>query len=102
MAINHDTRTRFPHFEYRFRQDGTVTPSRNFPKRSNGGRPSKGQRHTFAVKPDLDRAAKLVEALDILGTDGVSLLTPVVNRFIDSLDLEKLKNQEALPIAKAS
>ncbi|WP_193343118.1 MULTISPECIES: hypothetical protein [unclassified Pseudarthrobacter] len=66
------------------------------------GRPSKGSRHTFTVKPDIERAAKLAEALDILGTDGVTLLTPVVTAFIDSLDLDQLRShQEALPMAQA-
>lgn len=64
------------------------------------GRPSKGARHTFTVKPDVERAKKLQDALDILGTDGVTLLTPVVAAFIDSLDLDALalrKKQEPLP-----
>lgn len=65
------------------------------------GRPSKGARHTFTVKPDVERAKKLHDALDLLGTDGVTLLTPVVEAFIDSLDLVKLRKQETLPIAKA-
>jgi hypothetical protein len=65
-------------------------------KRSNGGRPSKGNRHVFTVKPDVKRAQKLVEAIEILGTDGVTLLTPIITAYIDSIDLEKLRNQEAL------
>lgn len=65
------------------------------------GRPSKGARHVFTVKPDMERAKKLQDALDILHTDGVSLLTPVVAAYIDSLDLEDLKKQqEVLPLAE--
>ena len=66
------------------------------------GRPSKGPRHTFVVKLDLARARKLRELLDVLGTDGVSHLSPLIAEYVDSIDLEALRNQEALPIAKAS
>ena len=66
------------------------------------GRPSKGPRHTFVVKLDLARAEKLREFLDALDTDGVSHLSPLIADYVDSIDLETLRNQEALPIAKAS
>jgi hypothetical protein len=85
-------------FDYRIlRHDRQMT---TLTKRAKG-RPSKGARHTFTVKPDIERAKKLQDALDLLGTDGVTLLTPVVDAFIDTLDLDALRNQEALPIAKA-
>jgi hypothetical protein len=98
----HDTPPKYAISNIELGRMGGMTVQKTLPKRSNGGRPSKGSRHTFAVKPDIERAKKLVQALEILGTDGVSLLTPVVNRFIDTLDLEKLENQETLPIAQAS
>lgn len=66
------------------------------------GRPSKGQRHPFTVKLDIDRARKLVEILEILDVNGIDYLTPLIEAHVDSIDLEVLRNQEALPIAKAS
>ncbi len=71
-------------------------------KLSNGGRPSKGPRHSFIVKLDLPRAEKLRDILEILGTDGVSHLSPLVADYVDSVDLTTLRNQEALPLDKAS
>lgn len=66
------------------------------------GRPSKGQRHTFTVKLDMERSKKLVEILEIVGINGIDYLTPLIESHVDSVDLEVLRNQEALPIAKAS
>lgn len=71
-------------------------------KLSHGGRPSKGPRHTFVVKTDLARAEKLREIMAILNTNAVEYLTPLVAAHIDSIDLDQLRNQETLPIAKAS
>jgi hypothetical protein len=71
-------------------------------KLAQGGRPSKGPRHTFVVKPDLARAEKLRAILEILDTNAVDHLTPMIAAYIDSVDLDKLRNQEALPIPKAS
>ncbi|MUK02803.1 hypothetical protein GM708_13230 [Vibrio cholerae] len=53
------------------------------------------------MKLDLARAEKLREFLDALDTDGVSHLSPLIADYVDSIDLETLRNQEALPIAKA-
>lgn len=66
------------------------------------GRPSKGQRHPFTVKLDMERAVKLVEILAILESTGVEYLTPIIEAHVDAIDLDQLRNQEALPIAKAS
>jgi hypothetical protein len=66
------------------------------------GRPSKGQRHPFTVKLDMDRAVKLVEVLGILETSGVEYLTPIIEAHLDSIDVDQLRNHGALPIAKAS
>jgi hypothetical protein len=66
------------------------------------GRPSKGPRHTFACKLDLERAAKLREILEILNTNGIDYLAPIIEAHVDAIDLDQLRNQEALPIAKAS
>lgn len=70
-------------------------------KLSQGGRPSKGARHTFTVKLDLERAQKLRDVMEILSTDGVEYLSPIIAEHLDSIDLETLRNQETLPIAKA-
>jgi hypothetical protein len=69
-------------------------------KLSQGGRPSKGPRHTFVVKLDLPRAQKLRAIMELLGTDGVEYLTPIVARHIDSIDLDELRNPEELPITR--
>ncbi|MCB5280476.1 hypothetical protein [Arthrobacter sp. ES1] len=66
------------------------------------GRPSKGQRHPFTVKLDMERAVKLVELLGILETSGVEFLTPIIEAHLDSIDLDEVRHQEALPIARAS
>ena len=70
-------------------------------KLNQGGRPSKGDRHTFVVKPDIERARKLRAIVEILGTNAVDYLTPIVAAHVDAIDLDELRNQEALPIAKA-
>lgn len=69
-------------------------------KLSQGGRPSKGPRHTFVVKLDLPRAQKLRAIMELMDTDGVEYLTPIVAKHIDSIDLDELRNQEALPIKR--
>lgn len=56
------------------------------------GRPSKGERHSFTVKLDLERAAKLKEILRTLNITGIEYLTPIVEAHIDSIDLDKLHN----------
>lgn len=66
------------------------------------GRPSKGQRHTFTVKLDMKRAEKLTELLEILDTNGIDYLTPIVAAHLDTIDIDKIRNQEALPILRAS
>lgn len=70
-------------------------------KRSSGGRPSKGLRHSFDVKLDIPRAEKLVELIELLGTNGVDYLSPIIAEHLDAIDLDDFRNQEALPIAKA-
>lgn len=80
------------------RLDGTMP----LQKLNKGGRPSKGDRHTFLVKPDIHRAEKLREILDVLGTNAVEYLTPIIAEHIDAVDVAELRIQEALPIAKAS
>ena len=85
-------------FVYQNRLDGTMA----IQKLAQGGRPSKGPRHTFVVKPDLARAEKLRAIMEILGTNAVDYLTPLVAAHIDSINLAELRNQEILPIPKAS
>ena len=52
------------------------------------------------VKLDLPRAQKLRAIMELLGTDGVEYLTPIVARHIDSIDLDELRNPEELPITR--
>lgn len=88
-------------FDNKNRLDSTMA----LRKLAQGGRPSKGPRHTFNVKPDITRAEKLRDILDILDCNAVDYLTPLVAAHIDSIDLEKIRaehTQEILPIAKAS
>jgi hypothetical protein len=88
-------------FDNKNRLDGTMA----LRKLAQGGRPSKGPRHTFNVKPDITRAEKLRDILEILDCNAVDYLTPLVAAHIDSIDLEKFRaehTQEILPIAKAS
>ncbi|MCD4850590.1 hypothetical protein LN996_07190 [Arthrobacter sp. AK01] len=54
------------------------------------------------MKPDLTRAEKLRAIMEILDTNAVDYLTPLVADHIDSIDLEELRNQERLPYPKAS
>lgn len=77
---------------------GPMAPVRN----ARIGRPSKGQRHSFTVKLDMERTAKLTELLETLGTNGIDYLGPIVEAHLDAIDLDQLRNQEALPILRAS
>lgn len=98
MKHSHDTPPQVGYFNNGNRLDGTMA----LQKLTKGGRPSKGDRHTFNVKPDIHRAEKLRAILDALGTNAVDYLTPIVAEHIDRVDLRELQIQEALPIAKAS
>lgn len=55
------------------------------------GRPSKGARHRFSVKLDLERASKLMEILRTLNINGIDYLTPIVAAHLDSIDLDALR-----------
>lgn len=57
------------------------------------GRPSKGPRHPFTVKLDMERAVKLAELLTILDVNGVAYLTPVVEAHLDSVNLDELRGR---------
>lgn len=99
MHKEHDTPPQLGYFNNGNGLDGTMP----LQKLTKGGRPSKGDRHTFNVKPDIHRAEKLRAILDALDTNAVDYLTPIVAKHIDSIDLSELQiHQEALPIAKAS
>ncbi|ERI38124.1 hypothetical protein M707_08700 [Arthrobacter sp. AK-YN10] len=95
-----DTPVAIKGFDNKNRLDSTMA----LRKLAQGGRPSKGPRHTFNVKPDIGRAEKLRDILEILDCNAVDYLTPLVAAHIDSIDLEKFRaehTQETLPIAKA-
>lgn len=97
-SFNSDTPGKDGHFE---KQKLELVPMER-KKLSIRGRPSKGPRHSFIVKLDLPRAQKLREIIEILDTDGVTLLSPLVADYVDSVDVRTLRNQEGLPIDKAS
>lgn len=59
---------------------------------SRRGRPSKGERHPFTVKLDMQRAVKLVEILNLVDMNGVEYLTPIIEEHIDAIDLGQLHN----------
>lgn len=50
------------------------------------GRPSKGPRHSFTIKLDLERAGKLKNILISRKITGIEYLTPIVAAHIDALD----------------
>ncbi|ACL42497.1 hypothetical protein Achl_4546 (plasmid) [Pseudarthrobacter chlorophenolicus A6] len=95
-----DTPSTISSFDNKNRLDGFMA----LRKLAQGGRPSKGPRHTFLVKPDITRAEKLQCIIELLDTNAVDYLTPLVAAHIDAVDLDALerRKQEALPIAKAS
>lgn len=62
------------------------------PPPSPTGRPSKGPRHTFAVKLDLERAERLKEIIQILDTNGIDYLSPLIAAHVDAIDLEDLRS----------
>lgn len=51
------------------------------------GRPSKGPRHSFTIKLDLERAAKLKGILVSREITGIEYLTPIIEAHIDAVDL---------------
>lgn len=53
------------------------------------GRPSKGPRHVFTIKLDLERAEKLKGILISRKITGVEYLTPIIEAHVDSVDLHR-------------
>ena len=70
------------------------------------GRPSKGPRHAFTVKLDLERSAKLKEILSSLGIAGTDYLGSIIKAHVDAVDLRQVGNEpleeEALAAVKTS
>lgn len=93
-----DTPTAIARFVNQKRLDDTMA----IQKLSQGGRPSKGPRHTFVVKLDIARAEKLRAIMELLDTNAVEYLTPLVAEHIDSINLDELRNQEELPIQRSA
>jgi hypothetical protein len=54
------------------------------------GRPSKGPRHSFTIKLDLVRAAKLKQILASRHTTGIEYLTPIIEAHIDAVEDRRL------------
>jgi len=57
------------------------------------GRPSKGPRHSFTVKLDLERAAKLKEILGTLNISGIDYLKPVIDAHVDAINRPQLRDE---------
>ena len=62
-------------------------------KRGRGGT-SKGPRHAFTVKLDLERSGKLKEILRTFDIAGTDYLGPIVEAHVDAVDLRQLGNEE--------
>ena len=54
------------------------------------GRPSKGPRHSFTVKLDPARSAKLKEILRTQGVAGTDYLGPIIEAHVDAVDLRRV------------
>lgn len=94
LILSSDTPTEAPGFKKQ--KVGSIPMG--LKKLSSGGRPSKGPRHSFIVKLDIPRAEKLRDILEILDRDGVSHLSPMIADYVDSVNVDALRNQQALPL----
>ena len=101
VHIRHVTRPVADKCPFSFDETHIIDPMAPVTK-SRIGRPSKGQRHSFTVKLDMERTAKLFELLEILDTNGIDYMAPIIEAHLDAIDLEQLRTQGALPIAEAS
>lgn len=70
-------------------------------KRTSGGRPSKGDRHVLTTRIPTAQAEKLFAVADAQGISASSFIAEVMAEKLATIDLDKLRNQEALPIDKA-
>lgn len=71
-------------------------------KKLSTGRPSLGERHTFAAKLPIKEAEKLRRIIEIEGTNAVAYIAKVMSDHLAQIDVEEMTGQEALPIDKAS
>lgn len=66
------------------------------------GRPSLGERHSFAVKLPLSEARKLRAVIDNERMSAQAYIGQVLSAHLATIDLDSLDGQEALPIDQAS
>lgn len=99
--ILNPTRPTVAKYPFSFDETHIIDPMAPVTK-SRIGRPSKGERHSFTVKLDMERTAKLFELLEILDTNGIDYMAPIIEAHLDAVDLEQLRTQGALPITQAS
>lgn len=64
------------------------------PEIKHRGRPSKGPRHAFTVKLDPARSAKLREVLETLDVAGTDYLGPIVEAYLDDVDLRPVSKRQ--------
>jgi hypothetical protein len=70
------------------------------PMKKRMGRPSRGPRDVFTVKLTLGDGQRLREIADLQQQSYQDLLEAIVSRGLASVELDKLKGQEALPIGR--
>ena len=93
-----DTHPILQRFQLRKWQGGDMAQA----KVSKVGRPSKGERIAFNVKLPVEEGMKTKALAKIYGDDAGPLIAERFMAWLATVDLEKERNQEALPIAKAS
>ncbi len=93
-----DTHRALHGFQLRKWQGGSMAQE----KVSKVGRPSKGERIAFNVKLPVEAGKKTKALAKIYGDDAGPLIAERFMAWLATIDLEKERNQEALPIAKAS
>lgn len=69
---------------------------------SSGGRPSKGDRHVFTTRVPIRDAEKLFAVADSLGKSASEFIAETINEKLATIDLSTVKDQEELPINRAS
>lgn len=69
---------------------------------SGGGRPSKGDRHVFTTRVPIRDAEKLFAVADAQGKSASEFIAETLAEKLATIDLSTLKEQEELPINRAS
>lgn len=74
----------------------------SLPQPKKTGRPSKGKRHVMTARLDADEAQKLFKIAASMGIPASDLIARTMHEYLETVDLDRIETQEALPIAKAS